>query len=227
MSNDIAKQKAGEYAATLVEDGMTIGIGTGSTVYYFIHALANKTKEGLHITGVPTSAQTAQLARSLNIPLVDLNDVAQLDLTIDGADEIDPSLNLIKGGGGALLQEKIVAAASVQNIIIADESKLVQHLGKFPLPVEVITFAWRQTQKHIAQLGCSNIVLRQKQDGIFISDHGHYILDCHFEQIDNPALLQQQLNNIPGVVENGLFINMAAKAIVAYSDGSVKEFVKP
>lgn len=227
MSNNTAKQQAGEYAATLIENGMTIGIGTGSTVYFFIQALAKKIQQGLNIKGVPTSAQTAQLATSLHIPLTDLNDVAALDLTVDGADEIDPSLNLIKGGGGALLQEKIVAAASRNNIIIADESKLVQQLGKFPLPVEVITFAWKQTQHHIQQLGCNNITLRKKDDQVFITDHGHYILDCYFEKINEVQLLHQQLNNIPGVVENGLFLHMASKAIIAYNDGSVKEIVKP
>lgn len=221
-----AKQKAGEYAATFIETGMTIGIGTGSTVYYFIQALAKKIKGGLVIKGVPTSKQTELLAKELNIPLVDLNEVAQLDLTVDGADEIDPQLQLIKGGGGALLQEKIVAAASKKLVIIADETKLVDTLGKFPLPVEVITFAWKQTQRHIQELGCSKIVLRTKNEMPFITDHGHYILDCYFEKIDNAALLQQQLNNIPGVVENGLFVNMATSAIVAYSDGSIKEITK-
>src|SRR6478735_6951403 len=171
---NIAKQKAGEYAATLIEPGMTIGIGTGSTVYFFIQALAKKVKEGLIIKGVPTSTQTQQLATELNIPLVDLNDVEQLDLTVDGADEIDQQLQLIKGGGGALLQEKIVAAASKRMVVIADESKHVQTLGKFPLPVEVIDFGWKQTQQHIHQLGCDKIDLRTKNNKVFITDHGHY-----------------------------------------------------
>ena len=224
---NIAKQKAGEYAATFIETGMTIGIGTGSTVYYFIQAVAKKIKEEkLVIKGVPTSKQTEQLATELNIPLVDLNDVEQLDLTVDGADEIDPQLQLIKGGGGALLQEKIVAAASKKLIIIADETKLVDTLGKFPLPVEVITFAWKQTQQHIQQLGCSKATLRTKDGKIFVTDHAHYILDCYFEKIENAIQLNQQLNNITGVVENGLFINMATSAIIAYSDGSIKEIGK-
>lgn len=221
-----AKQKAGEHAIKFIESGMTIGIGTGSTIFYFIQALAKKIKEGLLVRGVPTSKQTAQLAKELNIPLIELNDVSQLDLTVDGADEIDAQLQLIKGGGGALLQEKIVAAASKKLVIIADETKLVDTLGKFPLPVEVITFAWKQTQRHIQELGCNKIVLRTKDEIPFITDHGHCILDCYFEKIDNAALLQQQLNNIPGVVENGLFINMATNAIVAYNDGSVKEITK-
>lgn len=221
-SNTSSKQKAGEYAATLIENGLTVGIGTGSTVYFFIHALANMVKEGLSIQAVPTSLKTQQLATELGIPLTDLNDVAAIDITVDGADEIDPQMQLIKGGGGALLQEKIVAAASKKLVIIADESKLVKQLGHFPLPVEVITFGWKQTQHHIEKLGCSKIVLRTKNEEAFISDHGHYILDCFFEKINDAAMLHQQLNNIPGVVENGLFINMAGSAVIAYKDGSVK-----
>lgn len=223
---NIAKQKAGEYAATFIETGMNIGIGTGSTVYYFIQALAKKIKEGLVIKGVPTSRQTEFLAKELNIPLTDLNDVAQLDLTVDGADEIDSQLQLIKGGGGALLQEKIVAAASKKLIIIADETKLVETLGKFPLPVEVITFAWKQTQRHIQNLGCNKIILRKKNDEVFVTDHKHFILDCYFEKIEDVGSLTQQLNSIPGVVENGLFVNMATSAIVAYNNGSIKEITK-
>jgi ribose 5-phosphate isomerase A len=225
---NIAKQKAGEYAATFITEGQTVGIGTGSTVYFFIHALAKKIKQGLNIQAVPTSLKTQQLATELGIPLVDINEVQQIDITIDGADEIDPQLQLIKGGGGALLQEKIVAAASKKLIIIADESKLVRQLGKFPLPVEVIKFGWKQTLRHIASLDCNKIVLRTKEENIFVTDHGHYILDCYFEAIKDAALLHQQLNNIPAVVENGLFINMASSAVIAYADGSVKEhLVRP
>ncbi|QEC67118.1 ribose-5-phosphate isomerase RpiA [Panacibacter ginsenosidivorans] len=223
---NIAKKKAGEYAATLIEPGMTIGIGTGSTVYFFIQALAKKIQEGLIIKGVPTSKQTQELATELNIPLVDLNNVDQLDITVDGADEIDPQLQLIKGGGGALLQEKIVAAASKRMIVIADESKYVQTLGKFPLPVEVIDFGWKHTMKHLQQLGCERIVLRKKDDKIFVSDHGHYILDCYFQQIKDAAQLHHQINNIAGVAENGLFINIATSAVIAYKDGSIKEINK-
>jgi ribose 5-phosphate isomerase A len=226
-AQNIAKQKAGEYAASFIETDMNIGIGTGSTVYYFIQALAKRIKEGLVIKGVPTSTQTEQLAKELNIPLTDLNKVAQLDLTVDGADEIDPHLQLIKGGGGALLQEKIVAAASKKLIIIADESKLVDTLGKFPLPVEVIAFAWEQTQKHIQNIGCNKIILRKKNDVVFMTDHKHYILDCYFEKINDVVSLTQQLNNIPGVVENGLFVNMATSAIIAYNDGSVAGLTVP
>lgn len=223
-SNNSAKQKAGDYAATLIEDRLTVGIGTGSTVYFFIHALAKRVKEGLTIKGVTTSLQSQQLALELGIDLIDLNDVEQIDVTVDGADEIDEDLLLIKGGGGALLQEKIVAAASKKLLIIADESKLVKQLGKFPLPVEVIPFGWKQTMKQIQELGCEKIEIRSKEQKTFVSDQGHYILDCWFERINAPAILYQQLNNIPGVVENGLFINMADNAIIAYKDGSIKTF---
>lgn len=223
-SNNSAKQKAGDYAATLIEDGLTVGIGTGSTVYFFIHALAKRVKKGLTIKGVITSSQSQQLALDLGIDLMDLNDVEQIDVTVDGADEIDEDLQLIKGGGGALLQEKIVAAASKKLLIIADESKLVKQLGKFPLPVEVIPFGWKQTMKQIQELGCEKIEIRSKEQKTFVSDQGHYILDCWFERINAPTILYQQLNNIPGVVENGLFINMADNAIIAYKDGSIKTF---
>lgn len=223
-SNNSAKQKAGDYAATLIEDGLTVGIGTGSTVYFFIHALAQRVMEGLVIKGVTTSSQSQQLALELGIDLMDLNDVEQIDITVDGADEIDEDLQLIKGGGGALLQEKIVAAASKKLLIIADESKLVKQLGKFPLPVEVIPFGWKQTMKQIQELGCEKIEIRSKEQKTFVSDQGHYILDCWFEKIYAPTILYQQLNNIPGVVENGLFINMADNAIIAYKDGSIKTF---
>lgn len=222
MSNISPKQKAGEAAAELIEDGMAIGIGTGSTVYFFIQALIHKTKQGLRIKGVPTSVQTQTLAAAGGIELIDLNDAEQLDITVDGADEIDTQLNLIKGGGAALLQEKIVAAASKKMVVIADESKLVNTLGKFPLPVEVIPFAWKQTQKHIHQLGCDKIMLRMKDEKVLVSDHGHYILDCYFEKIHDAAQLHHQLNDIPGVVENGLFINMATSAIIAYNNGDIK-----
>ena len=220
------KKIAGEYAVRLIEPGTTIGIGTGSTVYYFIRALADKVKAGLQIKGVATSRQTEILAKQLGINMIDLNDTSSPDITIDGADEIDPRLQLIKGGGGALLQEKMVAAASKKLIIIADNNKLVDCLGKQPLPVEVIPYGWKQTQKHIFNLPCARSILRIKDEKPFISDHGHYILDCYFEKIENAALLNQQLNNIPGVVENGLFVNIAAAAIISYADGTIKTLKK-
>ncbi len=222
LAENKIKQKVGEYAAQLVQTNTVIGIGTGSTAYYFIHALAARIREGLQVKGVPTSQQTTQLAKKLDIELIDINDTDIIHLTIDGADEIDTQLQLIKGGGGALLQEKIVAAASQQLIIIADSNKLVNRLGKFALPIEVISYGWQQTQRHIDQLHCKNITLRMKDKKPFITDHGHYILDCNFNQIDNAGALHTQLNNIAGVVENGLFINMTTAAVIGDADGNVK-----
>ncbi|MES1220871.1 MAG: ribose-5-phosphate isomerase RpiA [Bacteroidota bacterium] len=222
LTTEETKRIAGEHALQFIEPGMTIGIGTGSTVYYFIQALAKKVKSGFDIKGVATSRQTETLAKQLGITMIDLNDAESLALTIDGADEIDVQLQLIKGGGGALLQEKMVAAASDNLIIIADSNKFVNCLGKHPLPVEVITYGWKQTQKHITRISDIKSLLRLKDDKPFISDHGHYILDCYFEKIENAEWLSEQLNNIPGVVENGLFINMASKAIIGYEDGSVQ-----
>lgn len=219
-SEDI-KKRVGTYAADYVQQGMTIGIGTGSTVYWLLQELGNRVQQGLQFKAVPTSRQTQTLATEMGIVLADLNAINELVLTIDGADEIAPDLQLIKGGGGALLQEKIVASASKQLIIIADETKMVPLLGHFPLPVEVIPFGWKQVERKIRQLGCKQVVLRQKNNETFISDHGHYILDCHFESIPDPAGLNQELQFIPGIVETGLFIQMADLAITGYADGRI------
>ncbi|KXI72059.1 ribose-5-phosphate isomerase, partial [Bacillus cereus] len=171
------KQLAGEYAANFVKDGMKVGLGTGSTAYWAIQKLGQRVKEGLSIQAVPTSKETEALAKQLNIPLILLNDVQRLDLTIDGADEIDSNLQLIKGGGGALLREKIVASSSKELIIIADESKFVTRLGTFPLPVEIIPFSWKQTERKIQSLGCQT-TLRLKNNEIFITDNNNMIVDC-------------------------------------------------
>ena len=220
------KQTAGEYAVQFVQPGMVIGIGTGSTVFYFIKALAKRVAAGFVVKGVPTSRRTDELAKQSGIDMINLNDAPLLDLAIDGADEVDNELQLIKGGGGSLLQEKMIAAASQKLIIIADAGKAVDKLGKFPLPVEVIPYGWKQTARHIQQLNCNKIILRQKETNPFISDHGHYILDCHFDEIDNATLLSQQLNAIPGVVENGLFLNMASTAVFGNEDGTVRVIEK-
>jgi len=216
------KKLVGTAAADVVENKMTLGIGTGTTAYWFIMALAEKVKNGLQCQAVPTSRQTETLARRHQIPLVTLNDVNAIDLTIDGADEIAPGLQLIKGGGGALLQEKMVAAASNRLLIIADHTKWVDQLGQFPLPVEVIPYGWKQVQKHIAAVYNINMTLRLKDGQPLITDHGHYILDCHFGQITDAPALESWLNNIPGVVENGLFIHRAHQALLGYPDGSIK-----
>ncbi len=216
------KKNVGEAAATIVQNGMTVGIGTGSTAYWLILALGKKVQEGLDIRCVPTSAHTAQLATEHGIPLTTLNEVTSLDVTIDGADEIDPAGQLIKGGGGALLQEKMVAAASRQLVIIADHTKLVAHLGAFPLPVEVIPFGWKPVQQRLSALYRVDSSLRLKDQQPLVTDHGHYILDTHFRQIEDPAFLNTVLNTIPGVVDNGLFIDLATQSMIGYPDGSVK-----
>ncbi|PFZ33462.1 ribose-5-phosphate isomerase RpiA [Bacillus wiedmannii] len=216
------KQLAGEYAANFVKDGMKVGLGTGSTVYWLIQKLGERVKEGLSFQAVPTSKETEVLAKQLNISLISLNDVQSLDLTIDGADEIDANLQLIKGGGGALLREKIVATSSKELIIIADESKLVTHLGTFPLPVEIIPFSWKQTERKIQSLGCQT-TLRLKDNETFITDNNNMIIDCIFpHNISNPANLHTQLKMITGVVETGLFVNMTSKAIIGTKNG-IKE----
>ncbi|PEW02931.1 ribose 5-phosphate isomerase A [Bacillus cereus] len=213
------KQLAGEYAADYVKDGMKVGLGTGSTVYWAIQKLGERIKEGISFQAVPTSKETEALAQQLNIPLISLNDVQSLDLTIDGADEIDSNLQLIKGGGGALLREKIVASSSKELIIIADESKVVTHLGTFPLPVEIIPFSWKQTESKIQSLGCKT-TLRLKNDETFITDNNNMIIDCIFpNNISNPGKLHEQLKMITGVVETGLFINMTSKAIIGTKNG--------
>ncbi|MDJ1476170.1 ribose-5-phosphate isomerase RpiA [Bacillus sp. LS15-K4] len=213
------KQLAGEYAANFVKDGMKVGLGTGSTVYWTIQKLGECVKEGLSFQAVPTSKETEVLAKQLNISLISLNDVQSLDLTIDGADEIDANLQLIKGGGGALLREKIVATSSKELIIIADESKLVTHLGTFPLPVEIIPFSWKQTERKIQSLGCQT-TLRLKNNETFITDNNNMIIDCIFpHNITNPANLHTQLKMITGVVETGLFVNMTSKAIIGTKNG--------
>jgi ribose 5-phosphate isomerase A len=219
LSNIQIKEMVGQQAADYVQPGMTIGIGTGSTAYWFIISLAKKIRNGLQCVAVPTSQKTKELAEQHFIPLTDLNAVDIIDLTIDGADEINPEFQLIKGGGGALLQEKMVAAASRQFIVIGDEQKYVLKLGKFPLPVEVLPYGWKQTKRKIEQIGCEKIVLRMKNDEVFFTDHGHYILDCYFEQIEDPVQLNSQLKNIPGLLENGLFIDMADGILIGYTDG--------
>ncbi len=226
LTTDEIKQKAAIYAADFIKNGMIVGLGTGSTAYWLIQELGKRVQQGLYITVIPTSKKTQTLATELNMPISDLNDVDKIAITIDGADEVDPQLQLIKGGGGALLQEKIVAAASEQFIVIIDNSKLVQQLGKFPLPVEVISFGYKQVHQKILAMGCEDVVLREKNNQSFITDHGHYILDCYFEKINDALHLNNALHNIPGVVETGLFINMANKVIVGFEDGKIETMEK-
>ncbi|MBK5272233.1 MAG: ribose-5-phosphate isomerase RpiA [Bacteroidia bacterium] len=218
------KQQLGKEAALLVQSDTTIGIGSGSTVFFFIEALAQRVASGLKCLSVPTSEQSRLLAHQNGIATVTLNDVDEIVLTIDGADEIDPQLQLIKGGGGALLQEKMVAAASKQLIIIADNSKLVSQLGSFPLPIEVVPYGWKQVQHYIQKMYSIRCELRIKNNETYITDHRHYILDCHFQRITDLVNLNNELHQIPGLIETGLFINMADMAIIGYPDGTIKQF---
>ncbi|MRH44484.1 ribose 5-phosphate isomerase A [Aquibacillus halophilus] len=212
---DINKKIAGEEAVNYIKDGMTIGLGSGSTVNWMLKKLANRVKnEGLNIKGIPTSIKTELLAKDLGIPLTNFTDVEQIDLAIDGADEVDNNLNLLKGGGGSLVREKIVDAMAKKLIIIIDESKLVTHLGAFPLPIEILPFGWNITAKHIANFGCEPI-LRKKEEDVFVSDNGNYILDCKFDRILHPKSLHENLKLLVGVVETGLFVGMTDKVITA------------
>ena len=222
LTQEEIKKKLGKYAADLVPANTCIGMGTGSTVFWLIQELAVRVRNGVSLKIVPTSAQTKKLAAEAGISSIELNDVDSLPVTIDGADEIDDRFQLIKGGGGALLQEKMVAAASKKLIIIADETKLVKQLGHFPLPVEVIPGGWKQVQKKIIAAGCTKAELRKINDKVFITDNGHHILDCYFEKIEDAATLNIFLHLIPGVVETGLFINMAHSVIIGRADGIIE-----
>ncbi|MDE4099148.1 MULTISPECIES: ribose-5-phosphate isomerase RpiA [Rhodobacterales] len=226
---DKAKFVAAKRAADLVEDGMRVGLGTGSTAAWLVRCLGEMVREqGLNFTAVPTSTRTAELAREMGIRVISLDEAKWLDLTIDGADEFDADLNLIKGGGGALLQEKIVATASDQMVVIADAGKEVETLGAFPLPAEVIPFGWQTTQALIEETLVSMDVLgrtatlRMNGDAPFVTDEGNYILDLHLKRIGNCRQLAMVLNQIPGVVENGLFIDICDTVIIGYGDGEVE-----
>lgn len=208
------KQRSAEAACEYVKDGMIVGLGTGSTAEFAVKKIGELVRNGLSIRGIPTSDATKILAESEGIPLIDFSETMFIDLTIDGADEIDSNLNMIKGGGAALLREKIVASASREEIIIVSGSKLVQQLGTFPLPVEVIPFGWQVVFNQLESLQ-GNPELRLKQGQPSVTDQGNFIVDCHFRKIENPEQLEQHLNMIPGVVENGLFINLCTRMIMA------------
>lgn len=225
---DKAKFVAAKRATEFVEDGMKLGLGTGSTAAWMVRCLAERIREeGLRVTGVPTSTRTAELAASLGVPLATLDDVKWLDMTIDGADEFDPHLALIKGGGAALLQEKIVATASDQMIVIADAAKEVTQLGAFPLPVEVIPFGWQTSKALIEETLVSldvlnrDCTLRMNGDRPLVTDEANYIIDLHLKRIGNPRQLALVLNQIPGVVENGLFIDICDIVVIGHGDGRV------
>ncbi|QEE35121.1 ribose-5-phosphate isomerase RpiA [Octadecabacter sp. SW4] len=226
---DKAKFAAAKRATDFVEDGMRVGLGTGSTAAWLVKCLGEMVQnDGLRIKGVPTSSRTAQMAREVGIEVISLDEAKWLDLTIDGADEYDGNLNLIKGGGGAHLQEKIVATASDQMVVIADIGKQVETLGAFPLPVEVIPFGWQTTKTLLEETLIGMDVLgrttslRMNGDHPFITDEGNHIIDLHLNRIGNARQLSLVLNQIPGVVENGLFIDICDAVVIGHGDGRVE-----
>jgi ribose 5-phosphate isomerase A len=215
MANDREKEAAARASLQYVKDGQVVGLGTGSTAAYFIQLLGEKVQKGLRIRGIPTSDRSRELALSLGIPVITLDDCQEIDVTVDGADEVDPQLRLIKGGGGALLREKIVASVTKQMVVVADASKQVERLGKFPLPVEVIRFAQAVIAKRIGALG-AEVKLRMTSEGTpFVTDENNHILDCRFGEIRDADALARTLSDMPGIVEHGLFIGMASVVLFA------------
>jgi ribose 5-phosphate isomerase A len=216
------KQLAAEKAVSFLEDGMTVGLGTGSTAYWAIEKIGEKVnRDKWKIRAIATSIRSEEQARRLGIPIVDFSEIQSIDVTIDGADEVDGQLQLIKGGGGALLREKIVATNSKQMIVVADESKWVKTLGKYPLPVEVIHFGWERTFEKLQRLGCQGN-LRMNGTGPYRTDNGNYIIDCAFEEIKDAPALHESVNAITGVVDNGLFIWIASKLVLGYPSGETR-----
>ncbi len=227
--SDRSKYACALRASALVENGMKVGLGTGSTAYWLVYHLAERVRsEGLEFVGVPTSNKTREQAQAEGLKLISMDDAGRLDITIDGADEFDQSMNLIKGGGGAHLQEKIVAFGSDRMVVIADETKKVNKLGKFPLPVEVLKFGSASSQKQIEELLIAQnyrdftVQMRMEKTKPFITDEGNYIFDLNLGEIQNPRKLCVDLNIIPGVVENGLFIDVCKAVVIGYSDGTAK-----
>ncbi len=219
MTPDQHKRIAAEKALDYVEEGQILGLGTGSTVHHFLTLLGEKIQQGLRVSGVPTSQATATYASQLGIPLLSDKDPWNIDIAIDGADQVDPKLNLIKGGGGALLREKIVAQAAREFIVIIDQAKHCSHLGlPFPLPVEIVSFGWRTTQQHLQAMGWTS-TLRQNGSHPFLTDNGNFILDVQIPSIADPANLETILLHLPGVVECGLFVNMATLVITGRDSG--------
>lgn len=226
---DTAKFVAAKRAVDFVEDGMKVGLGTGSTAAWMVRCLAERVHEdALTVAGVPTSTRTAELAQKLGLKVMSLDEAKWLDLTIDGADEFDVDLNLIKGGGGALLQEKIVATASDRMIVISDTTKQVDHLGAFPLPVEVVPFGWQTTKALVEEtlpgldvMG-DRVTLRLNGDTPYVTDEGNFIFDLHLHRISNPRQMALVLNQIPGVVENGLFIDICDVVVIGHANGRVE-----
>lgn len=220
----IAKKAAGHAAAELIQDGMLVGLGTGSTAAFFIEALGKKCREeGLQITALATSLQSMRQAKSVGIPLLESETITILDITVDGADEIDLHKNMIKGGGGALLKEKILAKSSHEMVVIVDQTKLVENLGAFPVPVEIATFAYQTTLKRLTDCGYKSTIRLNRDHSFYLTDSGHYIIDIQFDcPIVDPSLENNRLRDIVGVLETGIFLNMAGRVIVGYEDGFTK-----
>ncbi len=207
------KRKAAYKAVKEIRDGMIVGLGTGSTTKYAILKLGEMVKNGLDVVGIATSLESERIAREAGIKVADINDYESIDVTIDGADQVDNNLNLIKGGGGALLREKIVASCSKREIIVVDESKIVSSFS-FPLPVEVVKFGWKRTAEKLAKLNLKPHIRHG-----FVTDNGNYILDCEYDKLENVEEMEAEINNLPGVVENGLFIGLTSEVIVGKKDG--------
>ncbi|EIR9712080.1 ribose-5-phosphate isomerase RpiA [Listeria monocytogenes] len=216
------KKIAGEKACEWIEDGMVVGLGTGSTVYYTIEKLGQMVNNGLHITGVATSDETTKQAEKLGIPLKSLNDVTEIDVTIDGADEIDTNFQGIKGGGGALLREKMVASASLKNIWVVSEEKLERTLGKFPLPLEVIPFGWKQIERTLAKEQIQTNLRKQSNGEVYVTNNGNYILDIVNQSFTDAEMWQEKLAQIPGVVEHGLFLDYVDVIICGKANGETE-----
>jgi ribose 5-phosphate isomerase A len=221
LDRDQLKREAAHAALDFVVDGMVVGLGTGSTAAFVVAALGERVRQGLKITGIPTSERTASMAREAGIPLAGFGEYQRFDLTIDGADEVERgSLNLIKGLGGALLREKIVAAVSRRLIIVVDQEKLVDRLGvRAPVPVEIVPFGWQATQAALAKLGANPVLRQAGEDHPFITDGGNYILDCRFGEIADPKELELRIGMIVGVVESGLFVGRTSAVVVATTGG--------
>jgi ribose 5-phosphate isomerase A len=226
MSTDTIKKAVGYRAAELIENGMLVGLGTGSTVHYFIERLIEKCKAGLKIQAIASSNQSLKQAKQGGIPLLDIDKAVSLDITVDGADEIDPQKRMIKGGGGALVREKIVAAMSKEMIVIVDEKKLVPALGERKLPVEIIPFAKNSILHHIEKAGYKGAFRKNTDGSTYVTDNGNFIVDIHFDSPrEKPELDHETLIHIPGVVDTGFFFNLAGRVIVGFADGQV--VVKP
>ena len=222
MSKEVIKKAVGRAAAEFIKDGMHVGLGTGSTTFYFIERMIERVREGLKIRAAASSLRSLKQVQEGGIPLLDINEISSLDITVDGADEIDPQKRMIKGGGGALVREKIIASMSKELMIIVDESKLVSKLGKSKLPVEVIPFAIQATLHKMQKLGYQGSFRLNQNKSLFVTDNGNYIIDIHFRHLcEQPELDHEALIHLPGIVDTGFFFNLAGKVVVGFADGQI------